>query len=190
MNRIALFLFFFVFTAYASACEQYNSIPIEELKEYRDKLIEADADPFDRLFAFEKLICSDKPTIRSYAIETGMQSAADTLVRHEILLQAILQRNQIVIELISANADQSQKKQIDRHGGALLETVRGTFPKDGCVSWTSNDACEGFFLQVSGGKAILNGNGYDGFFELTKTGDLVGYVRFNRVRVPARIPIT
>jgi len=189
MIKLTALLFFISLSGYASACEQYNSIPMEELKEYRDKLIEAGADPFDRLFAFEKLVCSDKPTIRSFAIEAGMKSASDDIIRHEILLQAILQRKQIVVELISTNANKNQKKYIDRMGGALLVTVRGKFPEEGCVSWTNEDKCEGWFLHISGGKATLNGNGYDGFFELSETGQLLGYVRYSGVRIPAKIPL-
>lgn len=191
MIRIMVTLLLFVIANQAQACEQYEPIPLAELKEYRTKLLEPEADPFDRLFAFEQLSCSDKPTIRSFAIQEGMKSANNDIVRTEILLQAILQRRQIVIELISANPSKEVKKRIDRAGGAILETVRGKFPTEGCVSWSNDEECKGWFLQISGKKAVLNGNGYDGLFELSKSGELVGFVRFDRsTKVPAKIPLT
>lgn len=177
----------------ALACEgDYEPIPMEDLKEYRAKLVEPEADPFDRLFAFERLACSDRPTIRTYAIEQGMKSSTDEIVRHEILLRSILQRDQFVIELISTGADQEAKRELERYGGLIRKFIVRRLPERGCVQWReTTDECAGYSAQVSGGKVIVtHANQWDGFFELTSTGELVGFIRTERAQIPARIPLT
>ena len=86
MIRIALAALAIVLgTAAAISCEEFKTLSADEMKEYRDKLSEQGADPLDQLFAFEELSCSDSPTIRAYAMKTGLQTATDPLVLERLL---------------------------------------------------------------------------------------------------------
>ncbi|GAB4360065.1 MAG: hypothetical protein Kow0026_22140 [Oricola sp.] len=97
---IAVFLAPF-YSGRALACEKYKALDMIEMKEYRDKLVQPDADPLDQLFAFRELSCSDQPTIRAFAIREGLKSASDDLVRHEIMFEALMQMSRIDVELVT-----------------------------------------------------------------------------------------
>ena len=85
------------------ACETYKALSATELKEFRDKLAEQDADPIDRLFAYQELACSDQPVMRAYAIRAGMENAKDPILRQQIAFDALMALPRVDIELSGEN---------------------------------------------------------------------------------------
>lgn len=168
------------------ACEDFVDLTVAEMKEYRDKLKEADADPFDRLFAFEQLSCSSDPTVRNIAIKLGLQNSKDSLVRNKIVLEATMQLKRLDIQL---KKPQKNNSLYENSGGVLSNEIRYRNASEGCLGWASRDSCEGYYFSVSGDKAILQGNGYDGAFEFTEANQFIGYVRYNRERLDATIDL-
>ncbi|HEY9057881.1 MAG TPA: hypothetical protein VIN77_12085 [Aurantimonas sp.] len=197
MNRYLrtnlLFLAMLLFPATAFACEEYKSHSTAELKEYRDKLAEAEADPLDRLFAFEELACSDRPTVRAYAIRVGLSAAKDDLVRQQIMFEAMMQKERLDIELAGEGSLSKEAKEFIRtRAGLWSERAEYRSRESGCISLNSNSACRrSQSIYLKGDKAELNYNDLVGSFELTSSGELVGFIRPGRnyPRIPAVIKL-
>ena len=91
----------------AWACEEFVDLQQQELKEYRDKLIEQEADPLDRMFAFQQLVCSSNPVMRAYAVREGLKTATDPIVRQQIMFDSIMLMTRLEIQL-TAGPDATQ----------------------------------------------------------------------------------
>ncbi len=160
------------------ACEELIELSSEEVKEYRDKLIQSNADPLDRLFAFENLACSSKPTIRAYAIREGLKSSSDPLVRHQILFEALMQRPRIDVELSdSKKLKPGDKKFIEEYSGVYSREVIHRNRDAGCISFDRGECRPTEAIFIRGGIVEFNRGRIVGRFELTDANELVGYIR-------------
>lgn len=173
----------------ANACEEYRDLTNGEIKEFRDKLIETGADPLDRLFAFEELVCSDRPTVRNYAIREGLRSATDPIVRHQILLEALMQKTRIDVEMTrSKKLKDGDKRFFDEHSGIYSRNVTFRDRAQGCIGLNYNSCEPGDSLFVKGEVVELNRGYMVGLFKLTPQNELVGYVRPQANRNYSNIP--
>ena len=171
------------------SCETYEQYTIDEIKEFRDMLGKQDADPLDRLFAFEKMACADRPTVRSYAAKEGLKTIKDPLVRNEIMLRALMQKTRVDVELGTGNKlTVDDKKFIAEHGGIYTHQVTGSSNKDGCISFYTKECTTSYGLFVSGDKVELNYKNVFGEFRLSSSGELVGTLRAQNSAKYTRIP--
>ena len=162
----------------AWACEEYRSLTNSELKEFRDKLVENGADPLDRLFAFEELACSDMPTIRSYAMREGLNSAKDPIVRHQILFETLMQKSRIDIELNkSKNLKDGDKRFYEKHSGVLSINVTFKDRSAGCIGLYFDRCAPQESIFIKGDVVEFNHGYVVGLFKLTGQNELVGYIR-------------
>lgn len=174
-------------TAYA--CEGYNKLESAEVKEYRDKLIEKDADPLDRLFAFEQLVCASKPTIRSYAIREGLKAANDPLVRHEVMFQAMMQKTRLDVELApKGDLKKEDKEFVTSVDGVFSQKATYRDHKKGCITlYYDRDECmSSYSITIDGDKVVYNFGDIRGLFKLTSQNELVGYIK--RKQESGKIP--
>ena len=174
----------------ASACEEYLNHDMAALKEYRDKLIQPDADPFDRMFAFQQLVCSSNPTMRAYAVREGMKSASDPIVRHQILLDAMMQKTRLDIEMtVGTNATKADKEYVRSKSGVLAMQVPYASAQEGCVSLYSKERCLSHrSIFIRGDNVKLTYDNFIGEFYLGDGNELVGFVRVNDRSEHGRIP--
>lgn len=172
----------------ATACEEYKPLSASELKEFRDKLAEKDADPIDRLFAYQELACSDQPVMRSYAIRAGLENAKDPILRQQIAFDALMAMPRIDIELSKDGADDRARQFIANKGSVISNDVRYRNPKLGCIELNIRQSCdEGTSITIKGDTMLYNAFGLVGTLSLTETGEFVGTVRYNGSPMPARI---
>jgi len=171
------------------ACESYSEYSIAELKEFREMLSKPDADSLDRLFAFEQMACSDRPTIRNYALKEGLSTITDPLVRNEIMLKAIMQKKRIDVELgTSKNQTDDDKKFIAQHGGIYSNNVSYQSESEGCISFYNTSCSAAYSLFVMGDKVELNYKDVLGEFRLSSGGELVGTLRAGKSAKFTQIP--
>ncbi len=160
------------------ACEEYSNLTTSEMKEYRDKLIEAGADPFDRLFAFESLVCSDNPTIRAYAVREGLKASSDSLVRNRIMFEALMQKTRIDVDLVPGRDATAADKD-------FAKGVAGTFSRQvshrdrtlGCLGLSFSDCRGEDSVFIKGDVVEYNRGHATGLFKLSDQNELVGYFR-------------
>lgn len=178
------------FSSNAFACEEYQSLSPTELKEYRNKLVEKDADPFDRLFAFEGLVCSDKPAIRAFAIKEGLKSSSDELVRHQILIEAMMQKTRIDILLSASSKSTSDDKTfIKEHSGVYSRIVKFRSRQNGCLGLFNDRGCfSGRSMIITGGRVELTNGNLIGVFDLSPENKLIGFIRASEHPKYSRIP--
>lgn len=177
------------------ACEEYEEIGNDDLKAYRDKLSEVGADPLDQLFAFEALACSNKPTVRAYAIKAGLEGSTDPIVRQQIMLEAMLQKTRIDIDLVSSErSTQDDKKFIKEYAGRWSREVKYGSATEGCISLDRRDSCLAeYALYIRGDKVEFGYHNLRGEFQLTDANELVGFVipypddRFSRIPATIRL---
>lgn len=179
-----------LWVADAHACEEYVSHEIEELKEYRDKLREPNADPFDRLYAFEQLICASNPTLRAFAVREGLRSASDPIVRHQILLDSMMQMKRLDIELTAGrNATKADKEYVNARSGILALQIPYASAEEGCLSLDHRNKC---LLQrsvfIRGDNVKLTYDNLIGEFRLGDGAELIGFIRVLNQPQHGRIP--
>jgi hypothetical protein len=176
----------------AQACDGYVSIATEDMKAYRDKLSEAGADPLDQLYAFQQLVCSDNPTIRAYAIRTGLTVGTDPLLRAQVLLDAMLAKHTIEIEVVAGKQSTADDKDwLKTFGGIVLFEVRGVSAVEGCVDVVYQDECTNkSALFVTGTKVQFYVASFrmSGQFELSESNELVGTIQIDRNGTHGLIP--
>ena len=172
------------------ACETRIQHSIEEIKELRDMLQKAEADPLDRLFAFEELACSERPTVRNYAIKEGLENLADPLVRNEIMLRAMLQKTRVDVVLgNSRTLTTDDKKFINEHGGVYSRQIAFRSTESGCLSLHNGKSCHtANSIFIRGDQVELNYSHVSGEFRLSETGELVGTIRAQNSAKFTRIP--
>jgi hypothetical protein len=174
----------------AVACEKFHSLSNEEMKENRDMLVKPDADPLDRMFAFEQLVCSDNPSLRDYAIKMGLTNSADPLVRNQVLLKAMMQKKKVVVELHpDKESTKSDKAFIAENAGVYSKIVHYRSEKEGCLSLSSDREClAARSVFVKGNKVEYNLLSVYGQFELSQSGELIGFLRVADSSKYSRIP--
>lgn len=165
-------------TGTAAACEEFVAIPESEAKEARDKLLQSDADPMDRLFAFQKLVCSNQPVLRNYAVREGLKSTTEPLVREQIMLDALLQKTRLDITLVPGSGASKKEKDYAKDRSNLLSfEVRTASAEHGCLSLYAANGCQMIYSAViKGDKLELNYTPLVGEFRLSDTNELVGFV--------------
>jgi hypothetical protein len=177
----------------ADACEESRTLSAPEQKESRDMLLNPSADPLDRLAAFRNLACSNDPVIKNYAIREGLKTAADPLVREQILLAAMLQKTRVDVELFPNSDLSDQDKKFAKQNSNLLSyEVRHASPKEGCLGFYRRDSCTpSSSLYLRGDKAELTISNLIGEFRLTDSNELAGFVlpRKGFGRIPALIKL-
>lgn len=174
----------------ALACESFANLGADELKSYRDKLVEEAADPIDRLFAFQQLICSSSPAVRAYAVREGLRTSTDPLVRHQIMLDALMQKQRLDVEMAPGpDATKADKEFAKEHSGVLVYPIAFVSATEGCLSLSQRDRCTaGASAHISGDKLELIHGYLVGEFRLTEGNELVGYVRASANANYSRIP--
>ncbi len=192
MIRILTALFgVLLLTGGAVACDAYTTLSTGEMKDYRDKLGEAGADPLDQLFAYEQLACSDNPTIRAYAIKTGLETATEPLVRQQIMFDAMMAKTRLDIEL-TANAQSTARDKdfIKENSGLWTLHTTTRYKAEGCINLLGNaEQCyPDYVLYVRGPKVELTYSSAIGMFELADSNELVGFVRYYDNDSYSRIP--
>ncbi|WP_148040260.1 hypothetical protein [Marichromatium sp. AB31] len=174
----------------AFSCEEYKSHPREKLQEYRSVLLNADADSFDRLFAFEQLVCSDNPNIRNYALKKGLENAKDELVRNQIMLEAMMLKSRIDIHLKKTKEITKEDKSfIDKHSGVYSSIIRYKDREQGCISLFTESTCNtSHSVFIKGNKVEYNSMGIYGEFKLSESNELVGFLRVRESSDYSKIP--
>ena len=173
-----------------SACEEYKSHTMEEVKEYRDVLENPVADTLDRIFSFEQLVCSDKPSLRNYALRQGLSKDSDALLRNQTMFRAMMQMKRVDVELgTSKKLTKSDKKFIRDNSGIYSKSVNYRSESEGCLSLYSHNSCNtGTSLFIKGDKVEYNFRKIYGEFRLAETGEMIGFLRVSSTSRHSRIP--
>lgn len=181
--------------AQARACAEFKHIDNTQVMALLAQVKDAKAPEFDRGFAFETLICDDRPYVRDQAMKEALEAASSPMLRAIILPQVLYQAKTLRLELQEApGLDEPSKKYIRDRKGILPLDMQKNFPSDGCINIEYGTAeCRGDFrMLIRGTKVDLKlGGGSDGVLELKDGGVLVGYFRPDRNYglIPARISL-
>ena len=172
------------------ACEKYNSYSNEEAKEYLEMLNNPDANPVDRMFAIQQLACSDNPNLRNHSVKEGLKQSADPLVRNQVMLVAMMQKQRIDVELSSQKElTKGDKKFIADNSGTYSNNVKYRSESEGCISLYSPKEClKQNSLFIKGDKLEFNHGAIMGEFRLSEGNELVGYIRVKNTSQYSRIP--
>lgn len=174
----------------ALACEEFVEIEAQQLKEYRDKLVEQEADPLDRMFAFQQLVCSSNPVMRAYAVREGLKSATDPIVREQIMFDSMMQKTRLEIEITAGSGTTAKDKEfIQQQSGIWVIPIAFRSKTEGCLSLYQRDQCVGTYsVFIKGDKVALTYEQMIGEFQLADSNELVGFVRVQNNKKFSRIP--
>lgn len=189
---ISVLCLFFLSVGVAVACESYDDYSTDELKELRGVLNNAEADPFDRMEALERMACSDSPNIRHYAFRQGLLNIEEPFLRNEIMLKALMEKKRVDVELGSSKEmTKDDKAFVTRHAEVYSGMVAYRSQSVGCIVLGSRarDSCDtGSALVISGDRVELNHGNVSGLFRLSREGELVGTLRAQNHSKYTRIP--
>lgn len=126
----------------SSACEKFAAVDNAQAKEAMALLANPDGDPFDKLSAFELLSCSDKPVVRAFALKTGLQGVTDEMVRGQILMGMLMQRQLIrMVMTKTGDLDQSALTLIEEHNGVIELQNKYQDEVKGCIGFWDDNGC-------------------------------------------------
>lgn len=187
--RILWFLLPLVGLNKAFACDEYEPFTLEEIKEFRAVLQNKESSSLDMLFAFEQMACSDRPTVRHFALEEGLKNFKDPLVRNEILLRAIMQKSTINI-VLSETRDLTSKDKafIAQHAGVYSHDIVYRSMPDGCIGLYTKDCQVAYSVFIHGDKVQFRYGVIIGEFVLADTNELVGTIRGGKTKDYTQIP--
>ena len=83
----------------AHACEKFEAIGLPDAQKLLNTLKDANSDTMTRVFAFNALACSTVPAIRQVAMKEALK-IDDPIVKGNVLLEILMQRDAILVELI------------------------------------------------------------------------------------------
>lgn len=178
------------FAEAAASCEEYQALSDADTREFSSKLLDPSADSLDRLFAFQKLVCSSNPVIRAYAVREGFNTVKDPLVREQILFDAMFDKSSIVIEFYKTDAfSKKDKEYISKNSGFISSTVKYRSSTEWCLSLNNGDRCDpNYSVKISGSKVEMKYNAFVADFRLTESNELVGFVLPEAGRGYGKIP--
>lgn len=173
------------------ACDKYESHTRGELKELRNALQDAATDPFDRLFAYQKLACSDQPIMRTFAVNTIVGKIKDPLVKQQVAFDILFAKRRIDVEIID-DPNGSYKR---RYNGRAELDVKFRHKQSGCIGFTFDNECSGTRVYINGPTLDFRGvpsRGASGILILTDVGDAyVGKIELknNSGEIEVRVPL-
>lgn len=176
-----------------AVCSEYSHLPDEEIEEYLSILQDPNKSDFKRSTAYNQLACSDNPVYRQHAFEIGIQDTENTLLRRQILLDRMFEKENFVIELIElANLSQESKAYIKENKGQIRFKAYKRDPSKGCITVYIHSSCDGSRqVTVSGNIVEITHIDFYSKFELTSKNTLEGYVvssrRYKTDKIPAKL---
>jgi hypothetical protein len=181
MHRYVLFLVVIAISVLLSpsarACDSFEPLTADEARSLMDVIKSENADAFDKIFAFDKLACSDSPVIRDYAMREGLASKIDSVTRAQILLATILQKSRYHIILMDdAKLGVGEKAYVRKNGGNLYFDRSFADRENGCVG-LYYDRCDHPNLYIRGWSVLLNTSRLRGEFKLQEDTRLMGFVQ-------------
>lgn len=138
----------------AQACEKFVEIPNPRIEELMAVINESGTSELKQLLGFEELACSEKPTVRKFAIDAGMASKSKTL-RAQALAVLMMQRDQIKIEILEElKGDQTMESFFRQNGRNLSYKFTSRNPASNCVSFSASYKCPEQYMIVMDGLTV------------------------------------
>lgn len=163
----------------AGACEGYKSVPQDQAQKLLDILGNRNAKSIDRVLAFETLACSDMPAVRRAALEEGLKNVSDRILREQILLEVLMQKDSISLELLDGSSlPHIARENIRRTGGSIHYRFFYKNRLEGCISLSSRRECNPrTMIRISGDKIELFDRNNTAQLQLQPDNSLRGFWR-------------
>ena len=182
-----------LFVGTAQACEQYKALDPDEAQQALSALKDAKSDSMTRVLAFNALACSTIPAVRQVAMKEAL-TIDDPIVKGSVLLEILLQRDAILVELIpSSGLSRDARAFAEQNNNSLLYKLGFKDPVAGCITlnYAGSECRNDSMIKLNGDSVDLyNGNLY-GNFTLQPDNSLRGYIKPNPriAQIPARISL-
>lgn len=175
----------------AHACEKYKEIELADAQKLLSTLKDAKSDTMTRVFAFNALACSTMPAVRQVAMKEALK-IDDPIVKGDVLLEILMQRDAILVELIpSSGLSRDAKAWAAKLNNSLVYKFRFKDPAAGCVTVnTGGEACQkGSMIKLNGDTVDIYEDPLFGEFTLQPDNTLRGYIKPNSrtAQIPAKI---
>lgn len=159
----------------ACPTDSFEQVPGDDMKALRDVLQDSAADPFDQFAAYDRLACSDNPSVRALAAKAGLASASAD-VKAYVMMDALLSKDRVDV-VIDPKVAQDFADYQNGSPTLYLET-REISRTDGCMAFSHSNTCleADYHAIVKGDKVEIDFNGGHGTFRLTDAGTLAGTI--------------
>lgn len=178
-------------TRAVAVCDGFSDYPDAEIEEYFNILNNPKKTEIKRLFAYKYLVCSNDSVYRQRAFTLGLQGNADSMLRSQVLIDAMMARSNFVIDLIdSSKLSKESRKFIKDNGGQIEFQAYQKDPTVGCITIYVRSKCGGNRQVKISGQSVevtYSPTGLYGRFDLTSENTLQGYVKSSRSKT-GKIP--
>ena len=175
----------------AHACEQYKALDAADAQQALSTLKDAKSDSMTRVLAFNALACATIPAVRQVAMKEALK-IDDPIVKGSVLLEILLQRDAILVELIPSSAlSRDAKAFAEQNNNSLVYKLGFKDPVAGCITliYSTNECRKDSMIKLNGDSVDLYSGNLYGKFTLQPDNTLRGYIKPNNrtAQIPARI---
>ncbi|MFG1451871.1 hypothetical protein V5F44_06380 [Xanthobacter sp. V2C-8] len=181
--------------AVAHACDEFRRVDNAQIKVLLERVKDPAVPELDRGFAFDALICDDRPHVRQEAMRQALAAVGSPMLRAQVLAQILYQAKSLRMELQDApGLDEKTRQFIRDNRGVIAFNLQKADPSIGCIRLdTSSGGCSSYWrLLIQGTKIDIRfAPQTDGSLELREDGVLIGYFRPREGGglIPARIAL-
>jgi len=175
---ILFFLSICVPTTVLAICTEYQHYPDVEIEKYINILQDPEKSEIKRSNAYAKIACSDNPIYRQHALTIGLRDTSTSILRSQILMDAMMSKDIFVIDLIeSPNLSKESKAYIKENNSQIRFKAYERDPSEGCITIYIHSKCgSDHQVKITGKYIEVMFIKFYGKFELTSSNQLEGYV--------------
>jgi hypothetical protein len=176
-------------SAWAQACENKQRHSEQQIKEEANIMRDPERDGFARVLAFEQLMCDERSSVRSMALEAARTSEFAPLTM-EYVSHSMFEKSVVVIELLRKEG--LTQEVYDVINETVMIDIRIGFRgrQQNCLSLHQADGrCYSSTFSITGNIIEFSSSHWKGFFEFDGERTLVGLVKYYQLShdIPARI---
>jgi hypothetical protein len=178
MRNAIIALYLVVSGGTVQACDEFQSIDLQQAQELLTMLNNPEASTMERVFAFNTLACSDIPAVRQTAMQDALQISDDRIVRGQVLQEILMQRDAIIVELIpSSDLPEDMREWVEEEQGRLLFGFGYRDRARGCISLYYDSECGDRQLKFNGDNLELYFINLFGQFQFQPDNTMRGYIQ-------------
>lgn len=181
----------------AHACDEPVALDPTQARELLTLIRDPEGDALDQIFAFETLMCAQRPAVRDLATRTAIVSPNPTL-RASVMFEQMFAKEGVLVEYLPAEGLESNVYKFIKENPSQQFIFTGKTRTASCLSLYQADCSRDghqYFVEISGTHVtLIYGDQYVGDFQLqgqellgTIHGSKIVYERETLGAVPARV---
>jgi len=173
------------------ACEEYFDHSRQEVLAEAKTMRDREKDGFERVLAFEQLMCDRRETVRAMALQAAKESGFAPLTGRYV--EEVMFQKSVVVVVLERTENLSREAYEIINKYPLIDfDINMVDRQRKCISTSWNrGTCAGEIFSINGNKVQLSAHDWRGSFEFEGNSNLSGFMSLDKAqhKIPARIPL-